>query len=639
MALVSSNDLDTQSLSGFFVNPENAPVCARCILGASTKGFKQGIQAVGSKIFWSNFTQKLGYWRSQMQFLFAVRTEEETKTMLSRLNRCSCSMKDRRIVEYHRIGRLMEGDLYTRTYVDGQTSAVYLITDMFCALSYALDLSHIRSVAKRTNTKWPTCPEDLMPFGPENLAQSLVIWSRIIPNHIVITLAIQCIGLCGSLLVPSVISSGLTREVVDAGRRLFDITWETIRLRAERRRRGMGEAFADQVLPLKKYFFEFFSPLSVRQQAAALEGCELKAVQLFSLLAYAAEDPRLYTAHPIDYKIELAERGLTLYRCLRLYVNPLPQVLIHPTIYDLCDLENSSDEEDEGEGGTGNGQKEDHRCVHADENQEKSGGDGEGDDDDDDGHEAEDENEDWDEDEVEGEGESENEIYEDEGDSEEDSADEVEDKREQAPTTNTKNMALFAYVARPTVEHIRKARSTLYCSTQDCPNSIQSAGREFRRCVGCKVALYCSRKCQTEAWNAEQYPHKEVCKVLQKMIAVAGSELLFRHLECEHRGYPDDLKSTVIARWWEGSVNIPDLVVIEGWASYKRLPASEFFKADCSPGYDDYDAIVRELSERDPANLRPRYLTLESLASKKALENLKKSFKEMRTWSKTMGEG
>ncbi|KAF9480167.1 hypothetical protein BDN70DRAFT_877911 [Pholiota conissans] len=631
MALVQSQDANLQSsLSDMFANPEHSDSCARCILGASTKGILQGQQTVGSKAFWNNLTQDLEYWRSQMRFLFAIRTEDQTRTMLSRLNRCSCKMKDRRIVDYHRIGRSIEADLFSRTCVEGQTSAMYLITSLFCNLSYVLDLSHIRSVAKRTNTKWPTCPEDLMPFGAENLVQSFIIWSRILPDHIIITIAIQCVALCGSLLVPNVISSGLNRQVVDAGRRLFDYTWKTIRLRAESRRRSMGEAFTDQVQPLKKYFFDFYRPLTIRQKAIALDGCELKAVQLFSLLAYLADDPRLFLEHPVDYRIELAERGYAIYHCMRLYINPIPPILLHPTICDLgaddCPSNTTHNVKDEIKDGSGSGSGDESQQVDSDEIEDEDENEGDEEGDDDDGQ-----------DEDENEAESE---YEDESEDDDDEEEEEEEEEEYEEDEHSKSISdakLFNYfdsLARATVEYIRRARSTLYCSTQDCPNSIQSAGREFRRCTGCNVALYCSKKCQSEAWNAEQYPHKAICKVLQRMITVAGSKILFRHLECEHRGYPDELKTTVISKWWAGDVTMADLVQIESWSSYTRLPSPDMFKADILPGFEDYDAKVRDLSERDPLNLKAQYLTLENLASDETLNDMKAAFEKMHTWSK-----
>ncbi|KAF9480156.1 hypothetical protein BDN70DRAFT_877898 [Pholiota conissans] len=567
MSLIQSTGLN--SLSDIFTNPEDSPLCARCILGASTKGITKGTNLVGTKTFWANFTQDLEYWRSLVRFLFAVRTEEETRQMLARLNRCSCRMRDPGILAYHQAGRGFESEVVSRSFVDRQLSSMLLITELLATILSAMNCAHVKSVAKRTAARWPTCPEDLMPFGAKNLVESLIVWSRVLPDNIVIAIATQCIEFCGSLLIPSVIDSGLTRQVIDAGRRLFDRTWETIRLRARSARQAMGRAFDIQAHPMIKYFHIFFRPLSMQQQALVLNGYELKAVQVFSLLTYCADDPRLCLENSCQYRIELAERGLAIYHTMRLYMDPLPPVLLHPLFRKLHNKDYFCDSDGEFE--------EDDMPAKA-------------------------------------------RLYIDP-----ETSFIVGEHAVEPIDVTVDSHYYYTSVAPLSIQHIRRARSDLYCSARDCPNSMQSTGRDFRRCVGCNVALYCSKRCQSDAWVSDKYPHKVICQILQNMIATAGSDLLFYRLECDHVGFPRDLEHLIVERWMEGSVTLADLLKIEGWTSYKKFPASQYQKTECLPGFEDYDAKVRELSEGD-ASIQARYLILEKLSPGQGFEALRTIF-------------
>ncbi|KAF9480151.1 hypothetical protein BDN70DRAFT_877893 [Pholiota conissans] len=612
MALVETVDLTP--LTGIFSNPEHFPSCARCIFGAATKGILQGQGTAGSKTFWTNFAQDLDFWRSLVRFLFAIRTEEETREILSRLNRCSCKMRDRRVLEYHRFGRVSEGRISTRTCVDGQTSAALLITSLFCDLSTILEQSRVISVAKRTNGKWPTCPQDLMPFGPKNLVDSFIIWLRIIPDLIVVTVANQSIGFCGSLLIPSVITSDLTLHVIEAGRRLFDRTLETIRLRAESRRRATGEAFLDQIRPLMLYFAEFFGPLTILQQAAVIDNCELKAVQVFSLLSCAANDPRLCLELAKLHSANLEDRALMLYHSMKLRIRPLPPILLHPALCNRyrcefpCERSVTVGVEDEGINRHDNGREGIHDSTGADEKTDGSVG------------------------QNQGSGELQKDLEATSENSEFDQEKSGADIEGQTDVDTQERMRHYTKVAMLVLPQIRKARSILNCSTQDCPNSIQSTGREFRRCTGCNVTLYCGEKCQSEAWNAELYPHKFICKVLHKVISVAGSDLIFYDLDSEYRGwdfFPRELLPCVMAKWWwNDAVSMKDLLQIQAWTSHKKLPSAEVCKTECLPGFDDYEATIRELCEFRDATVKAEYLIIDDPMSgtDADFEYLKKSF-------------
>lgn len=332
MALVQNAKL---SLSSLFQNLEGSPFCARCLLGASQKGIMDAQMAIGFKGFWASITQDLEFWTSFMHFLFTPRTDEETQILLDQLNHCSCRMSDTKILGYHRFGRFLEQDLLARTCADVQTSPIAFFTNLFRTLSGALEGTHLKAVAKRTAANWPTCPEDLMPFGPDKLMESIIVWSRFIPDILVFRVAAQCIRFCGSLLIPSAIDSGLTRYVIDAGRHLFDRTWTTLRLRAETRRKDMGHAFAFQIDSLLEYFTDFCEEQPIESRMVMLDKYELKAVQIFSLLAYVADDPQLFLPSREASRIRLAFQGLGVYRSLRHYIDPIPSIPLFPVICEI----------------------------------------------------------------------------------------------------------------------------------------------------------------------------------------------------------------------------------------------------------------------------------------------------------------
>lgn len=157
-------------------------------------------------------------------------------------------------------------------------------------------------------------------------------------------------------------------------------------------------------------------------------------------------------------------------------------------------------------------------------------------------------------------------------------------------------------MAEMAISHIRLARFDLYCSARNCPNSIQSTGRQFQRCGRCNVAVYCSKKCQIDAWSAQQYPHRRICKILQSLVTIAGSELLFRCLRsADTTYYPKNLSALVIENWKQAMVAEFEFLQIAGWGSYRILPSVLPTRADHAPGFADYDERLTELTRREGA--------------------------------------
>ncbi|KAF9472172.1 hypothetical protein BDN70DRAFT_887284 [Pholiota conissans] len=541
MDLVSSYG---HSLKALFSDGEDSSFCACCMLGATAKGLFMGRRITERKSFSPNLSQDLSLWTAQMRFLFTPRTEEQTRQLLERLDRCSCKMNDPKIREYHQYGRFAEVGITFRVGEEIQSKSIAYIMTLFSILGSALEGTHFKSVARGTGAatkRWPTCPEDLMPFGPQNLIDSIIVWSRILPDSgVIFTVATQCIQFCGSLLIPYVVESSLTHHVIDCARRLFDRTWSTVRLRAETRRRGMGEAFVHQAAPFLDYFRLFFDKQLADQKVAMLDGYELKMLQVCSLLAYIADDPRLFLKKSEAFRCAMVMRAFETYRCIMTYVNPVPSILLHP---DICKLRLQTSNFQILNGTIDEVSKLQTSITQGEELSL-----------------------------------SENERF--------------------------LELKLYGPFARLAITFIRSLRFGLHCSAPDCPHTLQSAGRSFQRCSGCNVASYCSKKCQTDAWHTGTYPHKTLCKILRSVVPIVGSEVLFRCEQGRDRAYyPDELAELVTEKWCQEKVPISDIFKMVGWASYRRCQPVLMIQRECDElqdGYPDYEDILAEL-ERDGA--------------------------------------
>ncbi|KAF9462071.1 hypothetical protein BDZ94DRAFT_1262354 [Collybia nuda] len=73
-----------------------------------------------------------------------------------------------------------------------------------------------------------------------------------------------------------------------------------------------------------------------------------------------------------------------------------------------------------------------------------------------------------------------------------------------------------------TMFYIKAARQNTCCSAAGCNNSLQSAGKDFKRCSRCNIVSYCGRECQIQAWRNEAFPHKRVCPTLRYLVAQGG---------------------------------------------------------------------------------------------------------------------
>ncbi|KAJ7777430.1 hypothetical protein B0H16DRAFT_957553 [Mycena metata] len=75
---------------------------------------------------------------------------------------------------------------------------------------------------------------------------------------------------------------------------------------------------------------------------------------------------------------------------------------------------------------------------------------------------------------------------------------------------------LMAYKALVT------AKSRTRCHAPGCPQSLASAGCEWKRCSACRVAAYCGKPCQTRAWKSGPYAHKTICPQIKALVTKGG---------------------------------------------------------------------------------------------------------------------
>jgi hypothetical protein len=56
------------------------------------------------------------------------------------------------------------------------------------------------------------------------------------------------------------------------------------------------------------------------------------------------------------------------------------------------------------------------------------------------------------------------------------------------------------------------------CHGPGCLKTDQGLGRRMKVCSHCKVATYCSRKCQRVGWRYSDAPHRKVCELARRMV-------------------------------------------------------------------------------------------------------------------------
>ncbi|KAJ3497348.1 hypothetical protein NLJ89_g10357 [Agrocybe chaxingu] len=142
------------------------------------------------------------------------------------------------------------------------------------------------------------------------------------------------------------------------------------------------------------------------------------------------------------------------------------------------------------------------------------------------------------------------------------------------------------------------------CSAYKCPNSIQSAGRNFQCCGRCHAVSYCGRECQTVAWRDEKYPHKRVCRAIRFLVDVAGGPGLFWHTPNSPPippEIPGDLpfkgfQYYILENWKKAGVgeDHEDMVLVYDWSKSIEATRNMPNGSTWTEGFPDYeDALAR----------------------------------------------
>jgi hypothetical protein len=335
MSLVSLNE--THPPHALFSPTQKVSYCARCLLGFAADHTQTGLSPLDEKLK-ANFQKNFGFWNWLMHFLFKERTDEEVQDLFERLEQCSCNMREPNIRRYHQLGRASEGIISERVAMEKQRASISLVVKFFSLLILALGQANVRTVAKRMSPVWPTCSNDLMSFGPDNLVQGFVRWSRFIPSDTLgFKAACRVIRFCGPLVVPAFISVRFTGYVIQAGRTLVDHTWDLVRHPNLRKCKEFAVPFIQQAEPILCYF-ESLDDEKIELKLRLLDGYEYKAIQLFSLLQYLATDKRLLN-QDFNYDFSrfirrLQNCGTRIYNLARMAFEQIPEILVFPKMFD-----------------------------------------------------------------------------------------------------------------------------------------------------------------------------------------------------------------------------------------------------------------------------------------------------------------
>ena len=309
------------------------PHCSRYLLVALSNTFS-AIEKADSK----RLMKIHSLWNSMIRFLLTPRTDGEITDLLDGLSQCSCPMYDTETQNLHQHGAQIESNLATRTctWDPNPGPSTVLVVQLFCIIEYAMGHSRVKSVATRTTDTWPSCPDDLMPFGPENVMQSLLQWTRFTKDAIVYRTAAHIYLFCGSLISASFLNSLAVKNVIDCARELFDRVYGALGDGSAARTRNLGTALTIQLKSLF-FFLDKFNDgrMTMAVRAAALDGHELKSVEVFSMLAYLVTDCRLSIPSRLRVFEECCKHARLLYGVNHIAFYLFPDILVHPGIHHL----------------------------------------------------------------------------------------------------------------------------------------------------------------------------------------------------------------------------------------------------------------------------------------------------------------
>ncbi|PPQ64190.1 hypothetical protein CVT24_008564 [Panaeolus cyanescens] len=164
--------------------------------------------------------------------------------------------------------------------------------------------------------------------------------------------------------------------------------------------------------------------------------------------------------------------------------------------------------------------------------------------------------------------------------------------------------------------------------TYGCNHYFESAGRDLKFCEQCIWVYYCGKDCQAKIWNDEQYPHKKICLALSKVV-----QAYRRKFEDKYPGtklsHHDIHESLVVNTDFEQVEVVRDLIhdahltreeakMLKRWGR-KLYKLHYVGKRELKPGYEDYDAIVKRLTDPNGTYRVPQFKRMNKSASQDML--------------------
>ncbi len=522
-------EIDQASLDFFLSSisdPQEPGHCGRCLYGALL-AFTANARNPDDTPFKLPLVlrRNVEFWSKLFAFLVAIRTDTQVEELLHRFSNCKCNLSDGRIRGYHQAAERAETGSIQRLWLKHYApqalkpsftnERIAFVIKMITLLYAGLSDIGVKSVAKGTVQTWPTTPSDLIPFGADNLVQTLLQWYRFIPDTIIFQVAARIMHVCQVVIIPSLSKFKFTHCVVETARNLADFTLEE---NNTRRVANSPQALLESAVSLTfrynytmdaviQYFREIMENMPTDCRTDLFFGCETKAIQIFSMHLYISSDPQMIP-HPDHENIMryCAVHCQQLYRFFHMHLYPHPDYPVFPSVVEL-------------------------------------------------------------------------------------------DRGNFPPPASVRSVPSGAAF------YIRKFREEIRCSAYCCPNSIQSAGKNFQRCSRCQIVPYCGRECQIRAWRDEKYPHKRVCPILRHLVDTAGGMGMFVPTEtppvfayvvggtANHHLVP-----LILENWEAAGVPHDMLECIFDWArwidSTKNMPDGSWW----TPGYDDYNEVIRKLS-------------------------------------------
>ncbi|KAF9058132.1 hypothetical protein BJ165DRAFT_1425855 [Panaeolus papilionaceus] len=137
-----------------------------------------------------------------------------------------------------------------------------------------------------------------------------------------------------------------------------------------------------------------------------------------------------------------------------------------------------------------------------------------------------------------------------------------------------------------------------------CRNSFEGLGTDLKVCDQCLGVFYCGHGCQSEDWKTGEHSHKQICPILRKIIHSSagpnpGSSDATKTLQAKIKAADSDVTriKAVRAIVRKARLSPNEMHILHGLGKriYRALVLE---KMAWSPGFDDYDACINQVTDR-----------------------------------------